>query len=690
MYNIVLGRVGSLPACTAWWRRATWMAVLVLVLLSGLGCGADRPRVLVLGLDGMDPRTIDLLMAEGKMPNFARLRQGGAYGTLRSIPPLLSPIIWTTIATGKTADQHGIGHFTATDPTTGEELPVTSGMRRVQALWNMLTEESRSVAVVGWWATWPPETVNGAMVSDHTGYHFLFEEGFSDDESAAADGAAKMHPASLETEIMPLLRRPSTLTYDEVARFVDVDRPTFERNADFEDELTHFRWALATAGSYRDIGLKLWHEQQPDLGMVYIEATDSTSHLFGHLFRAENLAGALASQQEKYGRAVEEMYVFADEMVGTYLDALDDNTTLMVLSDHGFDLGALHDDPSKAGDMRRVSERFHNEEGILYLYGRGVKAGARLDQAGILDIAPTVLGLLDLPAARDMPGRMLTEALHGVDEPIRVATYETDSALTASSGRSADDPAVARDSAVDEATLARLRSLGYLGGDSKDADAGLVSPRGDRNLAAIHFEAGNYREAAKLYKSLIDTSPEDASLRTSLAGVLGALGRFDQAEVELLAALALQPVNPEAEHNLAVIAERRGDIDEAVRRYRLALRYSPGYEPSSDALLRLTGSAAIHPPSNDVERQAAALAEAASQAARRENYPEALRLLDEAEAMAPDFVPVHQYRSNVGYLMGDRDLAISALEKALAIEPDNALFQENLRRLRDERSQSAQ
>ena len=149
-----------------------WSALLLLAMLAA-GCSREaRPRIIVLGLDGMDPATVDLLMAEGKLPSFARLREDGAYGRLRSMRPILSPIIWTTLATGKPPEQHGIGHFVAVNEKTGEQLPVTSRMRRVKALWNIFSEAGRSVGVVGWWATWPAETVRGTIVSDHTCYHF--------------------------------------------------------------------------------------------------------------------------------------------------------------------------------------------------------------------------------------------------------------------------------------------------------------------------------------------------------------------------------------------------------------------------------------------------------------------------------------------------------------------------------------
>src|SRR4029453_5090674 len=153
-------------------RRAAGLLVIALIIGA---CSRSKPsRVMVLGLDGMDPRTVDLLMSEGKMPNFARLRKDGAYAPLMSAEPLLSPVVWTTIATGKGPDQHRIGHFVAVNEK-GDQLPVTSAMRKVKAVWNILSDAGRRVAVLGWWATWPSEKGNGALVSDHFPSHSLFD-----------------------------------------------------------------------------------------------------------------------------------------------------------------------------------------------------------------------------------------------------------------------------------------------------------------------------------------------------------------------------------------------------------------------------------------------------------------------------------------------------------------------------------
>ena len=248
--------------------------------------------------------------------------------------------------------------------------------------------------------------------------------------------------------------------------------------------------------------------------------------------------------------------------------------------------------------------------------------------------------------------------------PPAVPTWESPGATPVPGG-------VAADSRVDPEVVKKLQSLGYLSAKS---------PTGDRNLAAMHFQAGKYAEAAAEYAKLVEGNPSDSGLRASLAGALGALGRYDAALAELTKAIELDPVNVEAYHNRAVIRERRGERDLAIRDYQTALRYNPQYEPSQQALTRLH---APFPkaPHDDAEKEALVLAGRDAAAARCGDYAGANGLLDEAQRKAPRYSLVYQYRANVAYLAGDKKAAIAALKKGLEIEPDNALFKKNLERL---------
>jgi predicted AlkP superfamily phosphohydrolase/phosphomutase/Flp pilus assembly protein TadD len=634
----------------------------LLLLGAGPSCRSREAqgRVIVLGIDGLDPGVVETLAGEGKMPNLARLRASGAFGRLRSQPPLLSPVVWTTIATGQPMERHGIAHFTVTDPVTGERSPVTSDLRRVKALWNIASDRGLGVAVVGWWATWPPEEVRGSIVSDRTSYHFLLEP-----DRPADPTVATTYPPALAERLRPLVRRPDQVSAGDLARFLDAPAGPDPGPLRFDDDVAHFRWALAAAETARHVALQLWKEDRPRLLMAYVEIVDTASHLFGHVFRARGLSGELAEQQRRFGRTVEEAYRYADDLVGDFAAAADADTTLLVVSDHGFELGQLPDDPSATQDMRRVSEAYHRLEGTILMHGRGVRPGA-LAGASILDVAPTVLALLGLPSARDMPGRPLPSALDVSRPTEAVATYEDGTA------RRAPAPP---DRAVDVQVIERLGALGYV-----DA-GGRRSVAGERNLARADFEAGRYSAALSVYRRLVEEHPDDASLRTDLAGALGALGRDREATEQIRQALALDPLNVEALHNRGVLHEKGGRRDEAVADYRWAARYRPDYEPARKALVRLTGSPDPRPPRSPGEARARGLAEQARTAARRGDYPGAARLLDQAEALAPRSVVVLQYRANVAWLMGDRMAARKALRRALEIEPGNALFQSNLARL---------
>ncbi|MBZ0111503.1 MAG: alkaline phosphatase family protein [Thermoanaerobaculia bacterium] len=658
---------------TRWDRFASrrtglgWGLGLLSVLLT-VGCGAgpetpaDPPpaspggRVLVLGLDGVDSVVVDELIQAGELPNFARLRSEGVLVPLQSAHPLLSPIIWTTIATGRLPQDHGITGFVTMDE--GKESPVTSQLRRTKALWNLASEAGQSVSVVGWWATWPAETVDGTVVSDRTGLHFLLA-----DEGTDLELPGLTFPGDLVEEIEPLLTLPGDLDEAELSSFIHRQKLR-DGPVDFSDPESHLRWAVAAAHSNIDVGLHLWESRRPDLALIYVEEVDTISHLFGHLFGRDDLSGDLLLQDEVFGDAVLSAYRLADAAVGKMLDALDEDSTLVVLSDHGFRLGELVNDPSRAGSERGVSHKSHRLAGVLGLAGRAVRVGGNSENASILDITPSVLSLLGLPASDEMPGRVLDELIGPLSSPDRVASYENGDGGTAT---------VVSASTVDEELVKKLRALGYLGSTESESRVG-------RNDAAIALSDLRYRDAAKAYKTLLEEDPTDPLLHTGLGVALVGLGREAAALESFEMALSLDPSLSSALYHRGAALERAGNLEAAIADYRLALRYDAESRGARSALDRLKVPVARVAETAE-ERQVALWLREVADAGRHGDYAKASELLAKCESLLPNSAVVFQYRANIAYLQGDRPAAIEAMRKALELDPENAMLQKNLDRL---------
>ena len=243
------------------------------------GPGRAR-RILLVGLDGADWSIIDPLVAAGRLPILARLRARGRTATLIAAPPLLSPIIWTTIATGRHPDDHGVLDFMV-DLPAGGQAPVGSIHRKTPALWNLFSSVNRSVAVVGWWATWPAEDVHGTIVSDQLAPQLMRPD--------AAMGAGLISPAASVAALMPLLVRPEQVDLEELRRFIPLsaaERAAALREAGrapsrfYANRVVHLAAVVAGTRTHVAMAERLLREQKPDFAAVYLEAIDTVSHLF--------------------------------------------------------------------------------------------------------------------------------------------------------------------------------------------------------------------------------------------------------------------------------------------------------------------------------------------------------------------------------------------------------------------------
>src|SRR3954462_12967709 len=126
-------------------------------------------RVLLIGWDAADWNLIYPLMEAGQMPVFQRLVEHGVCGQVATLQPVLSPILWNSIATGKRADKHDILGFVEPDGA-GSIRPVSSTSRKAKAVWNILSQHGLKSGVVGWYASPPAEPIDGFIVTDRYQY----------------------------------------------------------------------------------------------------------------------------------------------------------------------------------------------------------------------------------------------------------------------------------------------------------------------------------------------------------------------------------------------------------------------------------------------------------------------------------------------------------------------------------------
>ncbi|MEE8557628.1 MAG: alkaline phosphatase family protein [Myxococcota bacterium] len=437
--------------------------------------GSDgRPRVLLLGLDGASWDRIDRGIEAGSLPTFTKLVAGGLRAPLRSVVPSYSPRIWTSIVTGVGPEVHGIEDFYLLQlPRLGVErlslrraadwaeevldslgelrrVPVTSTLRRQKAIWNLADEAGLRSGVLGLWATWPPERLtHGFVASDHASLARRTEWLHRRKVSGLEDEIAT-HPPELSDRLEGLQRSPDSVTRLELGQFMRVDDTVwreFESAERFSKgvKLSAFRSTHLNDAFFLGAAHQLWEEEQPDLLVVYAKAIDELSHFFYEAGVPEApVLGWSAQEIRRYGRVVERTYAWTDRQIAPLVEAVDrdDNTLLIVVSDHGWarerDGGYNHND---------------GPPGILLLYGKGV---CRLDcpplrDPSVYDITPTILERLRLPLSEELVGRVLTEAFEDPNPVRRVARY----------GRPLHT-ATAVPSVIDAELDEKLQALGYL------------------------------------------------------------------------------------------------------------------------------------------------------------------------------------------------------------------------------------
>lgn len=478
-------------------------------------------RLLLIGWDAADWKVIDPLLAKGEMPHLATLIHEGVRGNIGTLYPPLSPMLWTSIATGKRPGKHGIHGFIEPTADGLGIRPVTNLGRKTKAFWNILNQNGKRSIVVGWWPSHPAEPIRGAMVSDHFPL------------PPAAEPGAPMRSGTVSPErwagpLADLRVHGTDITGDMLSMFA----PGWESVDQERDQSVHdLAKLIAETMSIHCAATELMAHEPWDLAAIYFSGIDHFSHRFMRGHAGKPLR---SGDSGIFSGVVANAYRYHDAMLGRLLQLAGHDCPVMLLSDHGFHSDSLLPDYIPAESAGPAVE--HREFGIFCLRAPGVLKGARIFGGSVLDIAPTVLHLFGLPAGADMDGKVLINAFAQRDLLPPVPSWDD---VPGDDG--CHDPSLHYDSADSVESLKQLVELGYIEPPSDDVRRNVDDCVTENrfNLARSHMDAGRADVAAALLRELLEGHPDQARFHQHLihallqqgerASAAAALDAFDRA-----------------------------------------------------------------------------------------------------------------------------------------------------------------
>jgi tetratricopeptide (TPR) repeat protein/arylsulfatase A-like enzyme len=512
-------------------------------------------KVLLIGWDAADWKVIHPLLDAGKMPHLARLIEQGVMGNIATLQPCLSPMLWTSIATGKRPYKHGIHGFSEPDPVSGGIRPVTNLSRKTKAIWNILNQNGKHTITVGWWPSNPAEPLShGVMVSnDYQNAHG------PPDPWPLKPGT--IHPERLEKHLTGLRFHPSELTEDDLRAFLPgldgMSREDLDK-AEKDPRTQTLMRIIADCTSIHSAATALMQNEPWDLMCVYFDAIDH----FGHAFMKYHPPQRPQVDDWDYrvfNHCIEAGYRYHDAMLGTLLQLAGEDTTVILMSDHGF-----HPDDLRLNSIPREPAgpaAEHRQFGILVAKGPDLRRDERIYGANLLDVCPTLLHLFGLPVGEDMDGRVLTD-LYDPQQGLPAAVERIPSwdEVAGDHGMHPPDRQIAP--ADSKAALDQLVALGYI--DAPDADQSKALDQTvrelDYNLAQAYIDGGIYTEAVVLLERLYATWPMEHRFGFKLATCYQSQGRT--ADLRALVAQVSERRMQEAEEAIAVL-EKQAPADEA-------------------------------------------------------------------------------------------------------------------------------
>jgi len=432
------------------------LAAISLALLLVAGCGdenrpdhaatasgaAERAPVIVIGVDGAEWRVIEGMVANGELPGFKRLMDEGATGHLLNPGPQVSPVVWTTFATGHFSRDHGILDFVY-PYGEGAKRPVDASLRREPALWSLLDAYGGESTVIGYFVSHPAESIDGRIVTDRAFQGLpksVWPEALEplaqrNREGVRADTDA-LYARFFPWDYAPEQAEDASNPYQLAARIV---QGRIDRRILSEEFLRRMTADLL--------------DEPGDLFITYFRLADIVSHSVWYYYDDRDWSEKPDPRNDRLlDNIIPESYRFVDEAIQQILEAHAGRANIVVISDHGF--GSATGNYQSSRDLLTGN---HRPDGVILAHGPDIAPGP-IGHPTIMEVFPTLAYLLDVPIADTIPGTiaygMLAESFTARHEPRYVERYDIDWQPV---GTQTVDAEAQREE------MNSLRGLGYIG-----------------------------------------------------------------------------------------------------------------------------------------------------------------------------------------------------------------------------------
>jgi predicted AlkP superfamily phosphohydrolase/phosphomutase/tetratricopeptide (TPR) repeat protein len=471
-------------------------------------------KVLVVGWDAADWKFLNPLIDAGQMPNLSKLINGGVIGNLATLDPPLSPTLWTSIATGKRPYKHGIHGFTEAKADGSGIRPIYSTNRKTKAIWNILSEHDLKTHVVGWWPSHPAENINGTMISN------LYQRAPNSASDPWPMLKGTVSPKETEELFADLRIRPQELTGNHILPFIP---DATKLDADNDSRVISVAKNLADCSTIHSAATYILENEEWDFVGVYYDAIDHFCHGFMK-YHPPHRNHIPLKDYEMFKDVVNSACRYHDMMLGRLMELAGEETTIMLISDHGF--YPDNNRPSAIPNEPAGPAIEHSPYGIFVLNGPGIKKDQRISGASLLDITPTVLSLYDLAVGKDMDGKVLVTAFE--DEPIIERIESWDIALGGAPTQH-DNLKVSDEEA--DAELKQLIELGYVADPGKNAEKAIQNTNNENNfnLARAYIDGGKFAEGIQLLEQLFENFSDQVRYGLRLLYAYQAVGEIKKA-----------------------------------------------------------------------------------------------------------------------------------------------------------------